>query len=90
MSIETILLLLLIVVVIGVFYDSSWGYAPISILAALLIILLVWTLYTGKTPRGATEDIKDRLQETGGELKEMGHEAAESIKDVVKPVESAH
>ncbi len=88
MTTQTLVILIAIVVVAGAFrvgfYNDSWGYAPVGILMAILIVLLVWAVVTGRTPSTTGADIRAGVQETGHELKEVGRDAADSVRKAVQ------
>ena len=88
MATETSILLIVIIVVAGAFrvgfYNDTWGYAPIGMLMTILVVLLLWTVLTGRTPGTATADLKAGVQEAGQELKEVGRTTADSIRKTIQ------
>lgn len=89
MTTETLLILIGIVLIIGVFpswpYSHSWGYAPTSILALLLVIFLIWAIAGGRPLfRSSGRSVGSTVEEAGQDLKAAGRDVADSIRDAVQ------
>ncbi len=91
MSVETLLLLVLIVLLLGAIpswpYNRSWGYGPLGILTVVVVIFVVWALAEHRplfgTHRDVGADIHDTVKDAGHEMKKMGRDAADSVRDAV-------
>lgn len=86
MSTETLLLLIIIILIAGIIpvwpYSKSWGYAPTGILGLLLVVFLIWAIAADRPLfDSAGNDLEDTVQEAGQELKEVGRDVADSVRD---------
>lgn len=89
MSNEMLLLLVVLIVVIGVLptwpYSQSWGYGPTGLLAVVLIVMIIWAMSGGRIPGNSpSTDLQADVKEVGQDLKEMGRDAADSIRRTVQ------
>ena len=89
MTISILLLFIFIILLLGVLpawpYSSSWGYTPTSIFIVLVIVLLGWSLVEGRPFfRSTGQDIKTTIQNVGQDTKDVGRDAADSLRKAVQ------
>ena len=90
MTTETLLVLVLLVLVLGALptwpYSTSWGYAPTGVLTLLLVFLLIWAVAGGRPlfRSGTRQEVKTAVQDVGQDLKSVGRDAADSIRNAVQ------
>ena len=88
MSTETFMLLIVVLLVLGTLptwpHSRSWGYGPSGILTILLVVFIAWAV-TENRPlfRSAGDDIESAVEEVGHDLKAVGREAADTVRDAV-------
>jgi hypothetical protein len=95
MNNETLLLLVLIVLVLGSFpvwpYANSWGYGPSGVLTLLLVVFLVWAISNERPlfkssvhSSSASQDVKDTTNDIGHDVKRVGRDVADSIRNTLQ------
>jgi hypothetical protein len=88
-STETILLLILIVLAVGAIpswgHSRNWGYGPSGILGLVVVVFLIWAL-AGNRPlfrNNTGSSVGTAVQDVGHDVKKMGRDAADSVRDAV-------
>ncbi len=88
MTTDQMVLLVLLILVIGAFpawpYSRAWGYGPMSALTVIVVILVVYALVIKPSSRPAGESLRSDVRAAGQDLKEMGRDAADTVRDAVK------
>ncbi len=79
MSTETLLLFVVIALVFFALptwpYSREWGYRPTGILTVLLVLFLIWAI-AGNRPLFR--------RSLGSDIRSAGHNAADSVRDVLR------
>ena len=87
MSTETLMLLIVILLVVGTLpawpHSRSWGFGPTGILSILLIVFIVWAVAENRPlfRSSPAADIDSAIHEVGHDLKAIGREAADTVRD---------
>jgi hypothetical protein len=89
MSTETLLFILLVILVIGALptwpYSRSWGYTPTGTLALILIVMIVFVIVNrNHSSRSVGDEIRSSTHEVGQDIKELGDDVKDSVRDTVR------